>query len=142
MLREFRLNLADIDIRKRRMIKDKESAENSIKNQYYSSSKIQYQWIENLLEIPLEDGRKYVLWKILCPYLVNIKKLGYEETFEILKIWLEKCNKLRGLDFNPNTEIRTKLRYVKSYSPISSSKVKIDNPDFFKTLQDVKILES
>jgi hypothetical protein len=25
---------------------------------------------------PIEDGRKYALWKILCPYLVNIKKLS------------------------------------------------------------------
>jgi hypothetical protein len=50
-------------------------------------------------------GRKYALWRMLCPYLVNIKKLEYEVSFEILKTWLEKCNKLRGLDFNPHREI-------------------------------------
>ena len=48
----------------------------------------------------------YAMWKILCPYLVNTKKLPYEQAYKILKIWLEKCNKLRKLDFNPNTEIK------------------------------------
>ena len=91
LLREFRLYLADIDIRKSRMIKTNKSAGNlSIKSQYHST--IQYEWIEKLLETPIEDGRKYALWKILCPYLVNIKKLEYEESFKILKTWLEKCN--------------------------------------------------
>ena len=44
--------------------------------------------------------------EILCSYLVNTKKLPYEQAYKILKIWLEKCNKLRKLDFNPNTEIK------------------------------------
>lgn len=70
-------------------------------------------WIEQLLQIPLEDGRKYTLWKILCPYLINIKKLEYEQAFRILKTWLEKCNDLRKLDFNPDKETRTKLKNVK-----------------------------
>ena len=46
----------------------------SVKSLYHSSS-IQYDWIENLLDTPIEDGRKYTVWKILCPYLVNIKEL-------------------------------------------------------------------
>jgi len=51
--------------------------------------------IEKLLENSIENGRKYVFWKILCPYLVNIRKLDYEQSFEILKTWLEKRNNLR-----------------------------------------------
>ena len=93
----------------------------SIKNLYHSS--IKYEWIEKLLETPIEDGRKYALWKILCPYLVNIKKLEYEESFEILKKWLENCNTLRKLDFNPDTEIKSKLSNVKYYNPISMKKL-------------------
>ena len=48
-------------------------------------------WIEQLLENPIEDGRKYARWRILCPYLVNVKKLEYEESYKILKTWLDKC---------------------------------------------------
>ena len=63
-----------------------------------------------------------LLCKILYPYLVNIKKLEYEQTFSILKDWLEKFNKLRKLDFNPNIEIKSKLRRVKHYNDYSSIK--------------------
>jgi hypothetical protein len=92
-------------------------------------------WIEKLLETHIEDGRKCCLWKILCPYLVNIKKLSYEESFSILKDWLEKCNRLRKLDFNPNIEIRNKLRYVKDYNPISINTLKNDNRDLYLVLK-------
>ncbi len=120
--------LADIDIKKNRMIKINKSAGNpSIKSQYHSSTSIHYKWIEKVLETPIEDGRKYTLWKILCPYLVNIKKLEYNKSFEILKTWLEKCNNSKKLDFNPDVEIKAKLRYVKHYNPISIKKMKHDN---------------
>ena len=79
-----------------------------MKSLYHSS--IQYEWIEKLLETPIEDGRKYALWKILCPYLVNIKKLEYEQSFEILKTWLEKCNTIRKLDFNPEYRNQNKTK--------------------------------
>ena len=102
------------------MIKVNKSAGNpSIKSQYHSSASIHYKWIEKLLQTPIEDGRKYALWKILCPYLVNIKKLQYEESYTILKTWLEKCNNLQKLDFNSETEIKAKLKNVKYYNPIS-----------------------
>ena len=34
-------------------------------------------WIEKLLSTPIEDYRKYCIWKILCPYLINVRKLSY-----------------------------------------------------------------
>lgn len=98
-------------------------------------------WIEKLLDTPIPDFRKYVIWKILCPYLVNIKKLSYEESFNLLENWLNSCDCCNKLSFNPKDEIKTRLRYVKSYLPISLSKLKIDNPDFFKMLHELKILE-
>ena len=30
-------------------------------------------WIEKLLETPLDDHRKFVVWRILSPYLINIR---------------------------------------------------------------------
>lgn len=70
----------------------------------------------------------------MCPYLVNVKKLEYEQSFEILKTWLEKCNNLRKLDFNPNTEIKAKLRYVKHYSPVSIKTLMEDNRNLYLML--------
>ena len=134
MLREFRLYLADIDIRKNKRIKTNKSAETSTKSQYHLST-IQYEWIEKLLETPIEDARKTILWKILCPYLVNIKKLEYDKSFEILKTWLEKCNDLRQLDFNPETEIKGKLYCEKHYNPISIKTFMNDNKDLYLLLR-------
>jgi hypothetical protein len=91
--------------------------------------------IEKLLETPIEDGRKYTLWKILCPYLVNVKKLEYEQSFKILNTWLEKCNTLRELDFNPDTEIKSKLRYVKHYNLISLLTLENDNRNLYLLLR-------
>lgn len=135
VLREFRLYLADIDIRKR--ISRETSTKKGkfyVKSLSHSAIK-QYAWIEKLLETPIEDGRKYCLWKLLCPYLVNIKKLQYDESFKRLKIWLEKCNDLRRLNFNPNTEIKAKLRCVKDYNPISIKTLIEDNKDLYFKLR-------
>ena len=76
----------------------------------------------------------------MCPYLENIKKLEYEQSYKILKIWLEKCNNLRKLDFNPDIEIKTKLRYVKNYNPTMVKKLKDDNKNLYLLLKQ-KLLD-
>src|SRR5574339_527723 len=86
-------------------------------------------WIDLLINIPIPDNRKYVLWKILCPYLINVKQYNYDECFKIVEGWLIKCNELKSLNFNINSEVKTKLRYVKHYKPLSLSKVYNDNKD-------------
>ncbi|HSF49231.1 MAG TPA: DNA primase noncatalytic subunit PriX [Nitrososphaeraceae archaeon] len=140
LLREFRLYLADVDIRKSRMIKFNKSAGNHyIESQYKSSASIHYKWIEKLLETPIEDGRKYTLWKILCPYLVNVRKLQYESSYQILDTWLEICNKSRNLDFNPDIEIKVKLSNVKHYNPISIKVLKEDNNNLYLLIKKLII---
>ena len=42
------------------------------------------EWIERLFQTPMEDYRKQCLWRILCPYLINIRKVTYEEVLKIL----------------------------------------------------------
>ncbi len=41
---------------------------------FRSSDKSTTGWIERLLQTPIEDNRKTCLWRILCPYIINIKK--------------------------------------------------------------------
>ena len=130
LLREYRLYLADISIAKN----NKKRKKVSTKKQYHSST-IQYKWIEKLLETSIEDGRKYALWKILCPYLVNIKKLEYDESLEIAKTWLEKCSALRKLNFDADTTIKDNLRNVKHYKPISIKTLKVDNKNLYVLLK-------
>ena len=138
LIGDFFAYLIDNKIRKERELRNKSY---SLRNNIQTSANT-IPWIEKLLDTPIEDGRKYTLWKILCPYLVNTRKLEYEQTFEILKAWLEKCNDLRKLDFNPETEIKSKLRYVKYYNPISIKTLFNDNKNLYfllmKKVIDIK----
>jgi hypothetical protein len=57
------------------------------------------------------------------------KKLFYEESFLILKDWLEKCNQLRHFDFSVNSELHNKLKNVYSFYPLSYNKLFEENQD-------------
>ncbi len=136
LIGDFHAYLVEYKIKRERKLKKSNHLGNNIET---NSNTIK--WIEKLLETPIEDGRKYALWKILCPYLVNIKKLVYEQSFEILKTWMEKCNNLKALDFNPNAEIKNKLRNVKHYSPISIKTLQNDNKELYLLLRQLIVYE-
>jgi hypothetical protein len=55
-----------------------------------------------LLQTPVDDYRKFVVWCILAPYLINIRKCSADEAYNLIKNWLDKCSQLRSLDFNSN----------------------------------------
>jgi Primase X len=66
-------------------------------------------WIETLLQTPIEDYRKNAIALILAPYLINIRKISYDDAFSIIREWLTKCNKLRHLDSNFDYRIKSSL---------------------------------
>jgi hypothetical protein len=61
----------------------------------------------------------------MAPYLINVKHLDYEQAYDILSQWLDKCNKVRELDFDISTKLEDGLNSAidKGYLPIS-----LDNP--------------
>jgi len=65
-----------------------------------------YSWIKHLLQTPIEDYRKLVINLILAPNLINVRKLPYQESYTIIKNWLDKCNDLKRLDNYRNFEYR------------------------------------
>ena len=91
-------------------------------NPTFSTNKID--WIEKLLKTPLKDHRKFCLWRILVPYLLNIRKLHIDEITAILISWLDLSNNINKLDFNPLRKIQENIKYVKDYLPISKDKLK------------------
>lgn len=93
-----------------------------------------YRWIENLLQTPVEDNRKYCLLHIIVPYLVNVKNLSSEEVSHVIMDWLSTCSRLRPLDFDPSTEIRNRIKYVKDFKPISMSKLQTENLKLYQLL--------
>jgi Primase X len=66
-------------------------------------------WIETLLQTPVEDYRKNAIALILTPYLINIKKISYDDSFSLIKDWLMKCNELRDLDSDFDYRIKDSL---------------------------------
>jgi Primase X len=85
-------------------------------------------WIESVLQTPLSDHRKYCIWRILSPYLLNVKKLSMEEAFSVMNDWLDKCNKVERLNFNAKAKISEGLKgAAKGYYPISLKKLKEEN---------------
>ncbi|MFL6410639.1 MAG: DNA primase noncatalytic subunit PriX, partial [Nitrososphaeraceae archaeon] len=95
-------------------------------------------WIEKgILEHPLPDHRKYIIWTILSPYLLNIKKLPKEEAYSVIKDWLDKCNRLEKLNFNPKIKIKEGLKGAsKGYFPISMEKLKEENRQLYDVVLD------
>jgi len=67
-------------------------------------------WIENLLQIPIEDYRKNAVSLILAPYFINIRNLPYQESFLLIKDWLDRCNSLRDLNDDFDYRIKYSLQ--------------------------------
>jgi Primase X len=90
-------------------------------------------WIERgILEHPLADYRKYIIWRILSPYMLNVKKLPKEEAYSLMKEWLDKCDKIEKLNFNPKIKIKDGLKGAsKGYFPISMEKLKEENRQLY-----------
>ncbi len=90
-------------------------------------------WIENgIVENPLPDHRKYIIWRILSPYLLNVKKLPKEESYSIIKDWLDECDKLEKLNFNAKIKIKEGINGPsKGYFPISLEKLKVENKQLY-----------
>ncbi|HXS60624.1 MAG TPA: DNA primase noncatalytic subunit PriX, partial [Candidatus Sulfopaludibacter sp.] len=121
-------------------IKEKRKRRSFSKKQYrYNLQVNKINWIEHLLQTPIEDCRKQCLWRILCPYLINIRKLTKEVAFNILNKWLEKCDVLRPLDFKITKAIDDNLKNVKQFLPPSKDKLKDQNKELYQILKTKNI---
>jgi hypothetical protein len=136
LIHEFRIwmtqqeiNLAR-DSRKKSLIRKQQyKYSTNRKNQSGNVSKID--WIEKLLETPIEDYRKECLWRIIGPYLLNVKNLSELQASKVMEEWLGECDKIRKLDFEPKTKIYSIIKGNKGYKPISFIKLKEENKNLW-----------
>jgi Primase X len=82
------------------------------------SERPRIRWIEIQLQTPYSDYRKYCIWRILVPYLINVKKLPNEEASSIIEDWLDICDQAERLDFDPQTKINDAIKRVGDFRPI------------------------
>ena len=93
-------------------------------------------WIETLLQTPVSDFRKNAIGLILAPYLINIRKMSYDEAFQMLKDWLDKCNELRRLDPNFSYKIKYSLNAAirKQQLPLKLTTLESKNKELYEML--------
>jgi hypothetical protein len=95
-------------------------------------------WIEKLLTMSLPDYRKYCIWRILAPYLINVRKLQEDEASHIIKEWLKKCNSVKRISFDDSSRIRYDIQSVRKrgFYPIGANQLKIENIDLYEILKN------
>jgi Primase X len=135
MLREFRRWLIQKRIDDVEELKKQEKKHSKFQMTVYKNQQPinTIKWIEKgILDHPLSDHRKYIVWRILSPYLLNVKKLPKEEAYSVMKEWLDKCDKLERLSFNSKIKIKDGLKGAsKGYFPISMEKLKEENRQLY-----------
>jgi hypothetical protein len=139
LLRDFRRYLIQEKINDRfkdAKLKRKRSSYCYPTNHTTTTASHSIRWIDSLLETPIEDHRKYAIWRIIAPYLINARKLSHEEAFRIIRDWLNKCHQLKRLDFDLNQKIKYDLGSVSSYRPISFNNLKVDNPELYSLISN------
>jgi hypothetical protein len=89
-----------------------------------------HRWIETVHDIPISDCRKRILWLILAPYAINVRKMTSENAFIWIKQWADKCNE--KYPFEPYYNIDQKIDYYitlaegNGHKPIGLDKVHSD----------------
>jgi hypothetical protein len=126
LLRDFRRWLINEKIEQQKISSKVRGRRKSVGT---SSNNTAIPWIDKLLQTPVDDYRKFAIWRILAPYFINIKGSSTEVAFTMIKDWLNKCNSLRQLDFNPEYIVKYNINSAKrtGYLPISLEKLKIEN---------------
>jgi hypothetical protein len=72
-------------------------------------------WIESAIldGHGIADWRKATIHLVLAPYLINVRKCDYSTAHGIIADWLDKCTRIRSLDFNARNKISYALKHAK-----------------------------
>jgi hypothetical protein len=111
-----------------------------VRSTRYGNRSNTFQWIERLLQTPITDGRKYSIWRILVPYLINRKHLPEEQCTNIIVNWLTGCGKMSQLGFNANHITKYTIKHVGEYGPAHPDKIRQELPGFYNLLVESKII--
>ena len=137
-IEEFRTYLIQKKIdekeRKQKMLLKLKTQQHNYKNITHNGN--YYEWIDKkILSKPFKDYRKIIVNLILAPYLIVIKKLSFDDAFEIINEWLQKCDLLSGrkLDFNKRSFLNTALTtaYKKQIPPMKMITLKTNYKDLY-----------
>jgi len=138
LLKDFRRWIVQEEINENQK-QSKKSKSNRSSFDKFNQKGSRIEWIEKLLQTPIDDYRNYCLWTILVPYLLNVKGLSEEETAKVLEGWLDNCNNLRKLSFNPRSRINSTIKGNKGHKQISFTKLRAGNHDLYSLLRSTML---
>ena len=138
LLGSFHAYLVD----QKKKIRELQRQKNEIKQRYRTKNNTDLPartlipWIELLLETLIEDYRKNAVSLILGPYLINVKKLSYDDAFNIIKDWLNRCDSIKRLDSNFSYRIKYALEssIKNGYLPMKFKTLKEKNRALYDSL--------
>jgi hypothetical protein len=107
-----------------------------------SSSNNSIAWIDKLLQSGIEDGRKDLIYWVLAPYLITIKKIEYDKAYHTIEAWLEKCDEIRSLEpgwkaFRYRTRYCLDVAEAQEHRPIRFETFK----EYYPTLAEMMLRE-
>lgn len=91
-----------------------------------------YLYVDHLLKHPVADGRHRLVWLVLAPYLVNVKKLADDEAIDEIRAFVsvagETSDMRRFIEYNVRRARRNGLL------PPTFSTLKNEHPDLYSLL--------
>lgn len=100
-----------------------------------------YEYVEELLKHPVSDGRHRLVWLVLAPYLVNVRKVDDEEAIEKIREFVSVAGETRDLKRFVEYNVRRARR--NGLLPPTFSTLKTEHSDvYFLLPKEVTTSES
>ncbi len=91
-----------------------------------------YLYVEDLLKHPVTDGRHRLVWLVLAPYLVNVKKVDDAEAIDKIRAFVSVGGETRDLKRFVEYNVRRARR--NGLLPPTFSTIKAEHPDIYSLL--------
>jgi len=88
-----------------------------------------YLYVEDLLTHPVSDGRHRLVWLVLAPYLVNVKKLDDETAIEKIRTFVAAAGETSAMRRFVEYNVRRARR--NGLLPPTFSTLKTEHPDIY-----------
>ncbi len=88
-----------------------------------------YVYVEDLLKHPVSDGRHRLVWLVLAPYLVNVKKLDDVEAIERIRAFVQAAGETSAMRRFVEYNVRRARR--NGLLPPTFSTLKTEHPDIY-----------
>ncbi len=88
-----------------------------------------YLYVEDLLKHPVSDGRHRLVWLVLAPYLVNVKKVENDEAIEKIRAFVSVAGETR--DMRRFVEYNVRRARRNGLLPPTLSTLKTEHPDLY-----------